>query len=93
MSRFETEIRANLKEPQGRVLAVEQAAQAICELAGVGPDDGAMMCMTAAVHIAMRHSGKTAEDLLDNLAEVLGCAVVVADAFFPAKPSSDGTWH
>lgn len=70
--------------PQKRILLLEEAARVICEKAKVGPDDGAMALMTACIHVTMRHSGKSANDLQETLAYCLGCATTVADDFFPA---------
>lgn len=69
--------------PQQRILAVEQAVQAICKNADAGPDDAVMVLLTAAAHIAMVHAGKSADELMDKLAYALGYATVSADQFFP----------
>lgn len=79
-----------LTDPRQRVLAIEAAMQAICEVDGNDAADGVMALLTAAAHIAMRHSGKPARDLTEHLAYALGCAIVAADDFFKLRevPSS-----
>jgi len=72
-------------DPRDRVLAVEAAMQAICEDVGEDAADGTMALLTAAVHIAMRHSGKTGKELTEELSYSLGCATVAADDFFTLK--------
>lgn len=75
-----------LTEPKDRVVALAEASRVISEAAGVGPDDGTMALLTAAVFVAMKHSGKPASALLETLAFSLGCATNAADAFFK-KPT------
>ena len=75
-----------LTEPKDRVLALEEAVRAISEHAGVDPADGTMALLTAAVHLAMRHSGKSAGELVETLAYSLVCATSAADHFFK-KPT------
>lgn len=72
-------------DPQQRVLALEAAAEAICRSVGQDPADATMALLTAAVHMAMKHSGKSAKDLTERLAYVLGCATVAADDWFTPK--------
>lgn len=74
------------KDPQGRVLAIEAAAKAICQHAGTGPDDAIMMLMTAACHLYTIHSGKSSRADIMHLARSLGCATAAADDFFKLKP-------
>ncbi|PWE55910.1 hypothetical protein DEM27_10660 [Metarhizobium album] len=73
------------KDPQGRVLAIEAAAKAICQSAGTDPADAVMMLMTAACHLYTVHSGKSSADSITHLAHSLGCATVAADDFFKLK--------
>lgn len=80
-------------DPRQRVLALEAATQAICESVGQDPADGTMMLLTAACHVAMKHSGKSAKALLDTLAYSLGCATVAADDFFTLKQVSTSCLH
>lgn len=77
--------KSNLAHPRDRVLAIEAAAQTISEHSGGDAADGTMMLLTAAVHVAMRHSDKPASELLDTLANSLGYASVAADQFWPGK--------
>ena len=72
-------------DPRQRILALEAATQAICENVGTDPADGVMMLLTAAVHMGMKYSGKSAKNQLDHLAYCLGCATVAADDFFSLK--------
>lgn len=72
-------------DPRERVLAIEAAAQAICETVGEDAADGTMALLTAAVHVHMRHSGKSAKDSLEKLAYCLGCATVAADDWFTLR--------
>ncbi|MDI6835411.1 MAG: hypothetical protein QMD99_06820 [Rhizobiaceae bacterium] len=72
-------------DPQGRVLAIEAAAKAICQSAGTDPADAIMMLLTAAAHLAAVYSGKTADQNIMTLASCLGNATVAADDFFKLK--------
>jgi hypothetical protein len=76
----------DLSDPKARILAIEAATQAICEKVGQDPADGTMMLLTAAVHIAMKHSGKKPiQDIAPVLAVCLGDAIVTADDFFKLR--------
>lgn len=77
------------KDPQGRVLAIEAAAKAICQQAGTDPADAIMMLMTAAAHLYSVYSGKPSSENILNLAHSLGCATVAADDFFKLRPAND----
>lgn len=78
-------------DPRSRVLAIEAVAQSICELHKLDPAEGVMMLLTAAVHIAAKHSEKPPAQLIPKLAEALGCATVAADDFFSLrKVANDG---
>ena len=76
-------------DPQGRVLAVEAAAKAICQHAGTDPADAIMMLMTAAAHLFTVYSGKPSSENILSLAHTLGCATVAADDFFKIKPAPE----
>jgi hypothetical protein len=69
-------------DPQGRVLAIEAAAKAICQQAGTDPADAIMMLMTAAAHLFTVYSGKSSSENILHLASTLGHATVAADDFF-----------
>lgn len=72
-------------DPRDRVLAIEAATKAICEAANQDPADGVMMLLTAAVHLATRHSDKPVKDVALAMASSLGYAIVAADDFFTLK--------
>lgn len=72
-------------EPRQRVLALESAAEAVCRIMGEDRADAVMALLTAAVHMAMKGSGKSGNELIDTLAYSLGCATVAADDFFGRK--------
>jgi hypothetical protein len=72
-------------DPRDRVLAIEAVAQSICESVGLDPAEGTMMLLTAAVHIAMKHSERPIKDVVPILAECLGDAIVAADGFFTLR--------
>jgi L-aminopeptidase/D-esterase-like protein len=72
-------------DPRDRVLAIEAVAQAICESVGLDVAEGTMMLLTAAVHIAMKHSERPIKDVAPMMAECLGCAIVAADDFFTLR--------
>jgi hypothetical protein len=71
----------NLSHPRERVIALESAAQAICQFANTDPADGTMLLLTAAVHLAKRHAAPET-DITVVLAESLGYAFVAASDFF-----------
>ncbi|AID18363.1 hypothetical protein PPF1_50 [Rhizobium phage vB_RleM_PPF1] len=73
------------RDPQGRVLAIEAAAKAICQQAGTDPADVIMMLMTAAAHLFTVYSGKLSSENIMTLAQTLGYATVAADDFFKLK--------
>ena len=70
------------EDPPSRILAIEETAQAICEAVGRDPADCVMMLLTAAAHIAQRHSIEP-KKTPGALAECLGNAIIAAEAFFP----------
>jgi len=72
-------------DPKDRILAIEAVMQSICQRFGQDPADGTMMLLTAAVHMASRHSGRPIQTLAPVLAECLGAAIVAADDFFKLK--------
>lgn len=72
-------------DPRGRVLAIEAACQAICEDLNEDAAEGTMMLLTAAVHIAMKHSKKSVKEMAPIMAECLGNAIVAADDFFTLR--------
>lgn len=76
----------DLADPKNRILAIEAATKAICEQAGEDPADGMMMLLTAAVHIAVKHSDKPIRDVALHMAGALGSAIVAADDFFKLRP-------
>jgi hypothetical protein len=76
---------ADLSNPKNRVLAIEAATKAICDQVGEDAADGVMMLLTAAVHIATRHSKKPIGDTALHMAEALGSAIVAADDFFKLR--------
>jgi hypothetical protein len=78
----EVEVAGDFRDPRLRVLAIERVAQAICESVEQDAADGTMMLLTAAAHIASRHSKKPARDIADVLADCLGNAIVAADDWF-----------
>lgn len=75
----------DLNDPQNRILAIEAATKAICQQAGLDPADGTMMLLTAAVHLATKHSDKPIKDIAPVLAGCLGDAIVAADDFFTLR--------
>lgn len=74
-------------DPRTRILALEAVTQSICEKVGMDPAEGTMMLLTAAVHIAMKHSEKPTRDISLTLANALGAAIVAADGFFTLRPA------
>lgn len=72
-------------DPRSRVLALEAVTQSICERLDMDPAEGTMMLLTAAVHIAMKHSDKPIKDIGPLLASALGDAIVAADGFFTLR--------
>jgi hypothetical protein len=68
--------------PRARVLAMEAAAEAICREIDEDPAEGAMMLLTAAVHVAMRHA-RDPSDIENIMADALGNAIIAARGFFP----------
>ncbi|MBB3297836.1 MULTISPECIES: hypothetical protein [unclassified Rhizobium] len=86
---MQIEIKGNLPgDPQGRVLAIEAAAKAICQQAGTDPADAIMMLLTAAAHLFTVYSGKPSSENIMSLAHSLGCATVAADDFFKLKAAT-----
>ncbi|OBY04480.1 hypothetical protein BAE36_25050 [Rhizobium leguminosarum bv. trifolii] len=87
---MQIEIKGKLPgDPQGRVLAIEAAAKAICQQAGTDPADAAvMMLLTAAAHLFTVYSGKPSSENIMGLARSLGCATVAADEFFRLKAAT-----
>jgi len=83
---MQVEIAGKPPNPQGRVLAIEAAAKAICQQAGTDPADAIMMLMTAAAHLFTVYSGKSSSENILHLASTLGHATVAADDFFKLKP-------
>jgi hypothetical protein len=77
-------------DPRSRILALEAVTQSICERFGMDPAEGTMMLLTAAVHIAVKHSDKPVGDISLTLANSLGYAIVAADDFFKLRPISSG---
>lgn len=75
----------DLHDPKVRILAVEAAAKAICEQSGQDPADAVMMLLTAAVHIATKHSDKPVRDVSMAVGNSLGHAIVAADDFFKLR--------
>lgn len=75
----------DLTNPKNRILAIEAATKSICEQAGEDPADGVMMLLTAAVHIATKHSDRPVRDVALAMAESLGNAIVAADDFFKLR--------
>lgn len=73
-------------DPRDRVLAIEAVTKSICVKTGMDPAEGIMMLLTAAAHLSIVYSGKTAEQNLMTLAGALGSATVAADDFFKLKP-------
>lgn len=73
-------------DPRQRVLAIEAAVKAICLEVDEDPADGVMMLLTAAVHIATRHSDKPIADVAKVMASALGSAIVAADDLFKLRP-------
>lgn len=73
-------------DPRSRILALEAVTQSICERFGMDPAEGTMMLLTAAVHIAHKHSDKSTDDISLALATALGSAIVAADEFFKLRP-------
>ena len=65
-------------DPRDRVLAIEAATQAICEGVDQDPADCAMMLLTAAVHLTMKHTDKPIKDVAPVMASALGAAIVMA---------------
>lgn len=73
-------------DPRSRVLALEAVTQSICEQFDMDPAEGTMMLLTAAVHIAVKHSGgKPINGTSLLLANALGHAIVAADDFFKLR--------
>lgn len=86
---MQIEIKGKLPgDPQGRVLAIEAAAKAICQQAGTDPADAIMMLLTAAAHLFTVYSGKPSSENIMSLAHSLGCATVAADDFFKLKAAN-----
>lgn len=81
----------DLRDPKNRILAIEAAAKAICEQVGEDAADGTMMLLTAAVHIATKHSDKPVRDVALHMANALGSAIVAADDFFKLRHVSSST--
>lgn len=75
----------DLSDPKNRILAVEAATKAICIEAGEDPADGTMMLLTAAVHLATKHSDRPVKDVALAMADALGHAIVAADDFFKLR--------
>lgn len=75
----------DMADPRNRILAIEAATKAICEQAGEDPAEGTIMLLTAAVHVAMKHSGKPIKDTALHMANALGFAIVAADDFFKLR--------
>jgi hypothetical protein len=74
------------KDPRQRVLMIEAAVEAICRSVGEDPADAGMVLLTAAVHLAMKHSGgKPMSVILPGVANALGYAAVAADDFFTPR--------
>lgn len=78
----------DLASPKNRVLAIEAATKAICDQAGEDPADGVMMLLTAAVHIATKHSDKPIRDVALHMANALGNAIIAADDFFKLREAA-----
>ncbi|MDE2106741.1 MAG: hypothetical protein KGL39_56525 [Patescibacteria group bacterium] len=72
-------------DQRSRVLAIEAVAKSLCLESGQDAADGTMMLLTAAVHIASKHSAIPIQRLLPKLAEALGAATVAADEFFKLR--------
>lgn len=72
-------------DPRSRILALEAVTQSICERFGMDPAEGTMMLLTAAVHIAVKHSDKPICDISLAMANSLGYAIVAADDFFKLR--------
>lgn len=72
-------------DPRSRVLAIENATQAICQSVNEDPADGVMALLTAAVHLSMKHSKKSVTEMAPIMAECLGHAIVAADDFFKLR--------
>jgi hypothetical protein len=77
-------------DPRSRILALEAVTQSICERFGMDPAEGTMMLLTAAVHIAMKHSDRPLRQIDLTLASSLGAAIVAAEGFFTLRPLSAG---
>jgi hypothetical protein len=77
-------------DPRTRVLAIEAAAQALCEAVGEDPAEATMMLLTAAVHITMKSSDKPINEITLLLAECLGNAIIAADGFFTLRQLAEG---
>jgi hypothetical protein len=73
----------SLTTARSRVLAIESAAEAICKSMGQDPADGTMILLTAAAHIASRHSDNTSGDIAAVLTVCLADAIEAAARFFP----------
>lgn len=75
-------------DPRSRILALEAVTQSICEQFGMDPAEGTMMLLTAAVHIAVKHSEKPIKDITLAMANSLGYAIVAADGFFKLREAA-----
>jgi hypothetical protein len=76
------------EDPRDCILAVEAVTKSICQRTGKDPAEAVMMLLTAAAHLSMTYSGKSAEDNIAILAGALGSATVAADDFFKLKAVS-----
>lgn len=84
---MEVEIKGKITaDPRSRVLALEAFTRSLCEQLNLDPAEGAMMLLTAAVHMTHTYvPGKSTADITLKLAETLGYATVAADEFFKLR--------
>lgn len=82
----------DLRDRRGRVIAIEAAAQGLCEFVGEGPDDGVAMLLIAAAHIYAVHADKPLRNTIEEMQALIVKAIAVAEKFFD-EPRDSGRRH
>lgn len=73
------------EDAPSRVLAMAEAAQAICETAGKDPADCVLMLLTAAAYITRNYLVVSPKETEDTLVDCLAEAVVIEKDFFHSE--------
>ena len=76
---------SDLNDPRERVLVVEHFVQDLCRACGEDPADGAMMLLTSAALVAMKHGGVPKGEVLTVLMTALGHATDAAGHWWGEK--------